>query len=1005
MLARAHSTGIIFFFLLLYFISNTIEGYTQHSKYFDHHPLAFREAIELLQNEHYGAAKVKLEDFLAGQEDANHASVADAHYYALLCAVQLSEKNAAEKVREFSIEYSSTSWMPRVAFLEGRLLFEQKRYSEALAAFDKVEENDLPDFEKAELNYKTAFCLMRQNKSSEAVEKFAFAKELESPYKQPSTYYYAHIQYMLGNFDDAANHFERIEKAVQYKKIVPQYLLHIYHQKGDYQYVINNGENVLQLSDSKRKSDIAQLIADAWYKNNDYNKTIHYYQIAITYGRKQLSRDDHYQKGISHFKLEQYPEAIIHLEQVAGTDEDALAQNAAYHLGLAYHETGQKTFARNAFLKANRLNHDPQLAEDALFNYAKLSMESSPDPYNEAVGLLEKYLENTPESNRKSEASQLIVQLYLHTRNYEAALASLEKSRNSNPELEKIYQQLSYTTAIEHFKQGDYLRSIQYFDRIKHNKNSENAAAAYFWTAESQFLLGQYVESRQSLQQFFNHRAATATGLIPKARYLAGYTHFQLKQYKAALQQFIQFTKEPTKEQTLVYDAWLRIGDCYFVSKEYQPAIDAYDKVINNNQNGADYAMLQKGLALGATAKFNEKIASFAQLTKRFPNSIYYDQALYEMGSTSLITNDLRSAIAYFDKLVKERPRSVYAREALLKTGLIYFNNNQNEQAVSQLKKVAEMYPGTPDAREAMNTLKVIYMDMNQLNAYIDFTQKMGMGHISNSEQDSLAFAIAENLYLENKWEQALTAFREYVNKPDGGAYILQGHHYLYQLYLKGNQPDKALESLEFIIAVKGNPYAEQALLQAARIYYDRQDYEKASKLYHELFELSTDKNERSEALEGKMKSAYFIKNYSEALNAAMLLRDNQSSTTAQKIQAAYIAGKSLLEMNQLEEAKTDLLFVRNNDRTQFGAEAQFLIAKISYQSDQFEDTESNIFELAEQYPNQEYWVAKGFLLLADVYVKQNNIFQAKETLKSIVDNYRGEDLRDEAARKLSMLQ
>ncbi|MDV7397999.1 hypothetical protein RZS08_41745, partial [Arthrospira platensis SPKY1] len=104
---------------------------------------------------------MKLEDFLAGQEDPNHASVADAHYYALLCAVQLNEKNAAEKVRAFSVEHSSTSWMPRVAFLEGRLLFEQKRYSEALAAFEKVKINELPDFEKAELNYKTAFCLMR----------------------------------------------------------------------------------------------------------------------------------------------------------------------------------------------------------------------------------------------------------------------------------------------------------------------------------------------------------------------------------------------------------------------------------------------------------------------------------------------------------------------------------------------------------------------------------------------------------------------------------------------------------------------------------------------------------------------------------------------------------------------------------------------------------------------------------------------------------------------------
>ena len=48
--------------------------------------------------------------------------------------------------------------------------------------------------------------------------------------------------------------------------------------------------------------------------------------------------------------------------------------------------------------------------------------------------------------------------------------------------------------------------------------------------------------------------------------------------------------------------------------------------------------------------------------------------------------------------------------------------------------------------------------------------------------------------------------------------------------------------------------------------------------------------------------------------------------------------------------------------------------------------------------------MAKGFLLLADVYVKKGNTFQAKQTLQSIIDNYEGKDLVDEARAKLAAI-
>ena len=61
------------------------------------------------------------------------------------------------------------------------------------------------------------------------------------------------------------------------------------------------------------------------------------------------------------------------------------------------------------------------------------------------------------------------------------------------------------------------------------------------------------------------------------------------------------------------------------------------------------------------------------------------------------------------------------------------------------------------------------------------------------------------------------------------------------------------------------------------------------------------------------------------------------------------------------------------------------------------------IFNFAETYYN-EYFIAKSFLLLANIYEYQGNNFQAKATLESIIENYPEDDLINEARRKYEML-
>jgi hypothetical protein len=95
---------------------------------------------------------------------------------------------------------------------------------------------------------------------------------------------------------------------------------------------------------------------------------------------------------------------------------------------------------------------------------------------------------------------------------------------------------------------------------------------------------------------------------------------------------------------------------------------------------------------------------------------------------------------------------------------------------------------------------------------------------------------------------------------------------------------------------------------------------------------------------------------------------------------------KSALALKNDSVAVSELSFVSQNSQGEFGAEASYLLAEMYYGAKKYELTEKSIFELIDRVPSYDYWIAKGFVLLARNYRALGDDFQAKETLKSIIE-------------------
>ncbi|MEE1021444.1 MAG: hypothetical protein U0L93_08505, partial [Bacteroidales bacterium] len=68
----------------------------------------------------------------------------------------------------------------------------------------------------------------------------------------------------------------------------------------------------------------------------------------------------------------------------------------------------------------------------------------------------------------------------------------------------------------------------------------------------------------------------------------------------------------------------------------------------------------------------------------------------------------------------------------------------------------------------------------------------------------------------------------------------------------------------------------------------------------------------------------------------------------------------------------------------------------------QLDEAEKIILEITSN-PSSEFWLAKAFILWADIFKERGNKIQAKQTLQSIIDNYEGDQsIIDEAQNKLN---
>lgn len=986
--------------LILLLLSGTL--FAQQTAVYTDPDWSYKLGMELFLKEKYSAAAEEFDKYIA-QSDNNSLNHINAGYFSAICAVELFHPDAEKKLAAFINDHPENMYAKYAYFQMGRIYYKQKKYKGAIDWFEKSNITTLNNEEIAEYYFKLGYSYYVKGDMQKANSNFHTILNTESKYKTAALYYYAHTAYANNNYVTALENFEKLKDSETFGNLVPYYIIQIYYEQGKYDELIKYAIPVLENPKLQNATDIKRLIAESYYRKGQYNDALKYFE---DYRKNfpQPSREDYYQIGFCQYKLGDYASAITHFQKVVNV-KDITAQNSYYHLGDCFIKSQNKESARNAFQFASKMDFDKNIKEDALFNFAKLSYELNYQPV--AINAFREYIKNYPGSKKTDEANELIAQVYLTTKNYKDALAALETVVNKSETAKAAYQKVAYYRAIEFYNDGDKDKAIGLFNKAIVTRSDLNIQAlAMYWKAEALYEQKKYEDAIKEYRIFIFNPPSINLPNYNTANYGMGYCYFKLENYTEAQTWFRKYIKDKSATDANRYnDALIRTGDAFFMQKEYANAQNFYSDAVANNAKAADYCLFQKGMIQGVEGNMSAKEATMAQLISKYPKSSYVDDAIFERGSALLALDASDEADQQFKKIITTYPQSNYVKKSKLNVALIYKNKNNDEKALEVFKQVIKDYPSTPEATEALTGVKNIYVSSGNPNGYFEYVKTVPFASISAGAQDSITYEAAEQQYLKGETENAAKDFDTYITRFPEGAYILNATFYKAECDYKTKSFDNALKGYETILQNPKNVFTEKSLLKAALINYKNKNYDKALLQYRNLEESADFKDNIIASQMGQMRCNFNLKKFDDAITYSQKILGQDKATPEQINEAHLIYGKCAMETSDLTTAANEFKAISKITNSAIGAEAKYSIAHIAHLQNNFKESQKKCFEVINQVPAYDYWVAKSFILLADNYLALKDTFQAKHTLKSIMENYEknpddAEDLKSVAKQK-----
>lgn len=598
---------------------------------------------------------------------------------------------------------------------------------------------------------------------------------------------------------------------------------------------------------------------------------------------------------------------------------------------------------------------------------------------------------------------------------------------------------------------GYYITQIQYL-RGEYGEVIENGRSLLRKQAEpelvpelqrivglSYFRLDEPLVAEGFLESYLEKTPATPE---PDALYAMGAIDYLHGNYNAAISRFSEITDRP---DALSQGAWLYLGQCYLKQDNTASAVIAFEKASRLTYDPAvtEAALYNyvTTLTRGGKIPFASSADMLDEFVRSFPDSEFTPRVEAYLASAYFNDRDFNKALSHINQIRKPSASDLALKQKIFyELGVEAATNGQPEKAAGYLRQCTAMRNSDAalaaqaalwlgdacfsmgkykEAREnyaafiskdttrenrALGYYNLGYCDYklgNYAAAASDFASALSARPGLNEQLSNDALVRrADCLYYTGKYNEASAAFTKAIDAgATDAAYALYRRAVLRGL--AGDNKSKLADLTRMEREYPQSRWLSKALLEQALTYEETGRADLAAAAYKKR--LNTSEQVDLDELLRMAAAMNEASRWADLLDVVGRIRRAGGLEPDEVAEVNLYEADALSNTGRAAEAEVIYTEIAQNPTSLPGSKAIVTLAETDIAKGRYEQARARMEEFTDTGTPHRYWLARGFITLADAYHGLGQKQMAREYLNSLLENYPGseEDIRTRISTRL----